>query len=61
MIDGVPRRNRLDLCTPAEIAIFNTIQEVEKVGASEGLTEAVILLDKARNLVADFVDNTIKI
>jgi len=35
MIDGFPRRNRLDLNTPAELAIYNAMREVEKCGASE--------------------------
>lgn len=52
----IPRRNRLDLNTPAELAIYNAMQEVEKAGADLRLTEAVNLLDKARNLVADYVD-----
>ena len=52
----IPRRNRLDLNTPAEISIHAAIQEVEKAGADERLTEAVVLLGKAKELVADFVD-----
>ncbi len=51
------RRNRLDLNTLAEKSIYDAIQEVEKVGADVRLTEAVILLSKARDLVADFIDN----
>lgn len=51
-----PRRNRLDLNTPAELAIYNAMQEVENVGADAKLTEAVILLSKARELIADYVD-----
>lgn len=52
-----PRRNRLDLNTPAEKAIYNAMQEIEKAGADVRLTEAVILLSKAREMVADFIDN----
>lgn len=52
----LPRRNRLDLNTPAEKAIYDAIQEVERVGADEKLTEAVILLQKAKTLVSDYVD-----
>lgn len=51
-----PRRNRLDLNTQAEHAIRNAVNEVEKVGADERLTEAVKLMNKANELVADFVD-----
>jgi len=57
MKDEIKRRNRLDLMSPAELAIFNAMQEVEKTGADERLTEATILLDKARGAVADFIDN----
>jgi len=52
----IPRRNRLDLNTPAEKAIYNAIQEVEKAGADVRLTEAVTLLAKAKDLVSDYVD-----
>lgn len=51
-----PRRSRKDLNVPAELAIYNAMQEVEKVGADERLTNAVIKLQQARNLVADFID-----
>lgn len=51
-----PRRNRMDLWTPAEKAIYDASHEVEKVGADTKLTEAVILLGKARDLVADYID-----
>jgi hypothetical protein len=54
--NGIPRRNRLDLNTPAELSIFNAMQEVDKIGADTRLTEAVILLGKAKELVADYVD-----
>jgi len=52
----IPRRNRLDLNTPAELAIHNAMQEVEKIGADVKLTEAITLLSKAKDLVADFID-----
>ena len=51
------RRNRLDLLTPAELAIYNAIQEVEKIGADVRLTRAVIALSDAKKLVADYIDN----
>lgn len=52
----IPRRNRVDLMTPAELAIRAAIEEVEKAGADQLLTEAVILLGRAQGRVADFVD-----
>jgi hypothetical protein len=51
-----PRRNRLDLNTPAEIAIYNAMQEVEKVGAAPVLTEITTLLEKAKNILADYIE-----
>lgn len=52
----IPRRNRLDLNTPAELAIYHAMQEVEKAGADVRLTEAINLLKKAKDLVSDCVD-----
>jgi hypothetical protein len=53
---GIPRRSCLDLNTPAELAIYEAMQAVEKAGAHPLLTDAVILLGQARDKVADFVD-----
>jgi hypothetical protein len=50
------QRNRMDLWTPAELAIHNAIQEVEKMPASPILTNAVIKLIEAQNEVADYLD-----
>ncbi len=55
--NDIPRRCRLDLNTPAERAIYDAMQEVEKAGADVRLTDAVILLGEARDAVADFVDD----
>lgn len=55
-----PRRNRLDLNTPAELAIYNAIQEVEKIVADKRLTNAVIALQEAKNLVGDFIDGNVE-
>jgi hypothetical protein len=56
MENETPRRNRLDLNTPAEIAIHNAMQEIEKIGANVKLTEAIILLQQAKDKVADYID-----
>lgn len=56
MIDGVPRRNRVDHYSEAELAIRSAVDVVERTGAHPWLTEAVILLGKAQDRVADFVD-----
>lgn len=55
-IDGIPRRIRLDHCTPAELAIVAAVKAVEEAGAHPLLTDAVVLLGQARDKVADFVD-----
>lgn len=56
-----PRRIRLDQFTPAELAIYNATQEVEKAGCDTKLTEAIILLSQARELVSDYVDGELMI
>lgn len=55
-----PRRNYQDRWTTAEVAIQNAVWEIEKQGADERLTEAVILLNKAKDLVSDVVDKNLK-
>ena len=54
--NGVPRRNRVDLFTPAEAAIRQATLAVEDMAAHPLLTEAVDLLGRAKDLVADFVE-----
>jgi hypothetical protein len=53
---GIPRRNCLDLNTPAELAIRHAVGVVEEAGCHPLLTEAVVLLGQARDKVSDFVD-----
>jgi hypothetical protein len=53
---AVPRRNRVDLLTPAERAIADAVKAVEAVSPDGRLTQAVILLDRALNHVANYVD-----
>lgn len=55
-MNDIPRRNRIDLLTPAESAIREAMLAVEQAGAHPLLTEAVELLDEAKNVVGDFVD-----
>src|SRR5437764_1265097 len=54
--NGIARRNRDDLYTAAEKAIWHAMRVVEDVGAHPLLTDAVILLGTARDKVADFVE-----
>lgn len=51
-----PRRIQLDRNTPAELSIRAAVRAVEGMGCDVRLTRAVMLLDEARHLVADFVD-----
>jgi hypothetical protein len=41
---------------PAELAILEAMRLIEEMGADTRLTEAQILLGKARDKVADFID-----
>lgn len=61
MKNEIKRRNRLDLNTSAELAVFNAMQELEKMGADTRLTEAGILLQKAKELIADYVDTKLNL
>lgn len=54
--DHIPRRARIDQMTPAELAIREAILRVEEMPPDTDLTEAVVLLDRARSKVADYVD-----
>jgi len=54
------RSVRVDLFSPCEKAILNAQYELEKVGASEGLTKAAMLLSGARQLVTDYLWTTKK-
>jgi hypothetical protein len=42
--------------TEAEISIHTAVSEVKKLGTDPKLTEAVNLLDMARERVADFIE-----
>lgn len=57
--EGIPRRARSYQWTMAERAIRSAIDEVERAGASEDLTAAVILLGEAFDKVADHVDRSL--
>lgn len=50
------RRAKSWLWCPAEKAISKAIQEVEKMGVDEKLTQAVNNLIKAQNAVADYFE-----
>jgi hypothetical protein len=56
----LPRRVYQDLWNTAEKAIYDAMQEVEKMPADVRLTKAVILLSDAKDCVADFLDGVVK-
>lgn len=53
------RRADMTTMVPAELAIKAAIQHVEAMSADERLTEAVILLSRAFDQVADYVDSKV--
>lgn len=50
------RRSRIDLFTPAEVAIREAMIAVEALPADTRLTNAVVLLSQAQAQLADYVD-----
>lgn len=56
LVDGLPRRQRIDLLEPVEHDLWAVTQRIEELGADTRLTNAVILLSEARNLVADYIE-----
>lgn len=55
-VDSIPRRICLDKLTHAERAIHDAMRAVEEAGADVRLTSAIVLLQRAKDKVADFVD-----
>lgn len=51
---------RLDLRTPAEVAITTAINIVEHLGCDSRLTEVVTKLGEAQKLLADYVDGELR-
>jgi hypothetical protein len=54
--DGIPRRADVTLDTPLERIIRNAVYDVEQAGAHPLLTDAVVLLQQAKDKVSDFVE-----
>jgi hypothetical protein len=59
MSDEIPRRCQVELMVPAEVAIMAAMYAVEDMGADVRLTNAVALLQQAKEQVADFIDGII--
>lgn len=55
-VDGFPRRRRIDLMTPEETKIREAVLAVEALGAHPLLTETSVILQKARDKLADYVE-----
>ena len=55
-MNNIPRRNDMSQWVEAEGLIFDALVGVESMGADPLLTDAVVLLEKARSKVADYVD-----
>jgi len=53
---ALARRADMSRWTEAEVAIHHAVEKVEEMGADGRLTQAVILLDRARTAVANYVD-----
>ena len=58
-VQETPRRDQMHIYCDAEKAIDVALQETEKMGRHGVLNEAIALLTKAKNLVADDVDETV--
>lgn len=56
-VNGVPRRICKSYWTPAEQAVQDAVDLVERLGADVRLTEAVNLLAAARAKIADYVES----
>lgn len=56
MVNGHPRRFRVNLLTPTENSIREAVGRVEDLGAHPLLTDAIVLLAAAREKVADFLE-----
>lgn len=54
--DGIPTRCDTSLMSDAEVVITSAMRAVEMTGSSTALTDAVVLLGKARDRVADHVE-----
>jgi uncharacterized protein Smg (DUF494 family) len=49
-------RNDVRVYTPAELAIRKAMLQVESMGAHKFLTDAIILLQQAREKIGEFVE-----
>ena len=57
---SIPRKIRLDLATPPEVAIRAAMTAVESMSAHPRLSRAGLLLSQALDLVSDYVDEQMR-
>jgi hypothetical protein len=57
-IDDIPRRAKLWLHCPAELALREVVDLVEQMGCDPRLTDVINAVHAAREMLADFVDDT---
>lgn len=55
-MSNTPRRSQMEKWSEAEAAIHLAVQSVEAMPADVRLTDAVTLLQAAKDSVADFID-----
>jgi hypothetical protein len=55
-MNGIPRRQKLQEMTTEERAIYDLVQEIEKLGCDVRLTNCINHLHDARNSLGDWVD-----
>jgi hypothetical protein len=58
IVDGIPRRSKMECWTPAERATYDLTQQIEALGCHPLLTDAVVLLSQVRDKIADWCENT---
>jgi len=55
-----PRKNTFSYLTPSETLIYKAMGEIENIGADERLTSAQEYLQKAKDLISDYIDEQLK-
>lgn len=52
----VPRKNIISMQQPAEWKIVEAMSEIETLGADVLLTDAILLMQKAKEKVSEYID-----
>jgi len=56
LVNGFPRRKRIDLTMPVELALRSAVEKIESIGCDPLLTKAIIKVEEARELVAYYIE-----